>query len=502
MKHFLFYAFVLTGTGLVFSPTVQARPDTVGVPDSGIELGLGWDTQSAQTVPHRCIEFAPVQETGQTINLKITEVSDSSEVAESLNVSASMSVRSMVGSGSAQSEFASSSKVSTTTNSMMIRATVNNGVMFAGPPQPSELTRPAFPSNGTPVRDYQPWWRSWIGEDLSKEIVLTDAAKDVLGNGSAKNLKAFEKMCGDSFISAIYSGSELLALMSFQEKNTEMIKSTKSAIKASFSAWGASGEAEVVGGANGRSDVTSSEIEIDYTQIGGAGGIIPTSQAEFFEKLRDLPQETLRGPQFHTMDVTPYSDLPGWPQIIPLDTEDDPIDVVLTNYYWTLNSINRMIDDMLPEATDIPKTRLTMVQDKVTDFRKRIFSALREAYLTVERDTQTSYFWGLFTREDEEAVAAQQALQDKLTTLQSELVAFSLGRPNPNLMKLYLPLPDAAESVAGADVVAFYLSRQTKRICAANPLSPECLTNGELDKLAKCIPNSADWVAIPKECEF
>ena len=299
-----------------------------------------------------------------------------------------------------------------------------------------------------------------------------------------------------------------VALMSFAETDTTKSQKTKSAIKASFSAWGASGEGQVIGGTNSVAGTTNAEIEITYTQIGGAGGIIPTSQKEFFEKLRALPDETLRGPQFHTMDVTPYSDLPGWPQAIALDTADDPVDVVLTNYYWTLNSINQMIDDMLSATTVPQEDRLETVQDAVTGLRKRIFAALVEAYQTVERETQTSYLWGLFTREDKAAVARQKALQAKLTALQDELVALSFGRPNPNLLKLFLPVPgaedptpadaEAAQNVGtanpGGTTVTFYLRRQAKRICAANPQSPECLTNGELDRLAACVPIAPDWL--------
>ena len=38
-------------------------------PESGVELGLGWDPQRAEIIFNRCIRFAPVKEEGQTIRM-------------------------------------------------------------------------------------------------------------------------------------------------------------------------------------------------------------------------------------------------------------------------------------------------------------------------------------------------------------------------------------------------------------------------------------------------
>lgn len=73
-------------------PTATSR--RVDVPASGVELGLGWDTARGEVVANRCVEFAPVRETGQVATLRMREVSDQSEIMESLGVSAAVSVNS------------------------------------------------------------------------------------------------------------------------------------------------------------------------------------------------------------------------------------------------------------------------------------------------------------------------------------------------------------------------------------------------------------------------
>ncbi len=94
-----------------------------GIPEGGVELGYGWDSRRGEVVPSRCIAFAPVRATGQVATLSMREVSDQSEVMESLGVSASVSVKTIFASGSAQASFARDTKVSATTTNLLLQAT-------------------------------------------------------------------------------------------------------------------------------------------------------------------------------------------------------------------------------------------------------------------------------------------------------------------------------------------------------------------------------------------
>ncbi len=97
---------------------------TISVPESGVGLGMGWDSSRAEVIPNNCLEFAALRSTGQTINMEISEVSDQSEMMESMNVSASVSARSIFASGSAKTDFAKSSKMTSDTTTLLLRTTI------------------------------------------------------------------------------------------------------------------------------------------------------------------------------------------------------------------------------------------------------------------------------------------------------------------------------------------------------------------------------------------
>lgn len=527
-----------------------SQAETIGVPETGVELGIGWDSQTASVVRNRCIRFAPIEETGQSIEMEVTEVNDSSDVADTLNVSASMAINSKFGSASAQANFSKNSRVTSTSNSLLIRATVNNGVMFVGPPRPPELTRNAFSRTGTVERDYISSWNYWVGEDLPRQVTLTDEAKDILGGGDIQERKEFERYCGDSFIGSIFSGAEILAIMSFTSKTTSSAQTSKKSAKAAVSAWGTSVSVDGSKTASSQVNGTDEEIQMEFTQIGGTGGIIPTDKDQFFQKLNNLPREAIEGPKFHSMSVVAYNTLPDWPQNIPLETGAEAIDVVLTNYYSTLTSIDYLLEDLRTqnnlsdrqlldaflekiankkgqsppsisqlrafvaekqaETQDVQIERIDDVQDKVNEFRQDIYDLLSQSYRLDQNKKPLIPSWKFWRKAEDEANNKERADLEELMKQQvKSLKEFSFGVNNPNLIKLYLPAPREAFLDGNDDyelrahiAVERYLTAQSKRICRQTPLSAECLSNDDLDELKKCVPTSDNWLAIPATCEF
>ncbi len=492
----------LVGIFLVFCipAGAMADSDNVGVPDSGVELGLGWDSQLARVVPNRCIEFAPVREQGQTLNMTLSEVSDTSDVMDKLNVSAGMSIRTMFGSGSAQAEFATTSKVNSSSNSLLIRATVANGVLFVGPSRPLVPARTAYPPvDAQPPVERESLW--FLDEDgLHDQIVLTGEAVDILGDGSAREIREFERHCGDSFVSAIYSGAELIAISSFQSTKSSVAKAVKSKLEGEFSAFGVQGDVTAEMSAEEKREVANTQLEVSYTQIGGAGGIIPTEKAAFINKLETLPLEALKGPQFHTMDITPYTDLADWPQRISLEVGDDPIEAGLTNYYWTFTSIDGLLEEIKKNQTayGIEADRLEtleILQDTIGQYRQDIYRILQRTYALAGKQSEYSVFFGLFQRRDKDLEARLEALEADKRTLHQRLVDFSFGVENPNLVKLLLPVPGSA-----ADAVSHYIAPQSRRVCRTSPVSGECMTNSMLTALLSCVPSAPDWIMPDRTC--
>lgn len=480
---------------LLVLQAAQAGSVNMGTPESGVELGLGWDSQRAEIIPNRCIRFAPVKEEGQTIRMQLKAVSDSSELMEQLGVSAGMSIKSAVGSASAQGKFAAKTRVTSSSNSLLIRATVDNGVLFVGPSRPLNPVRSAYPlkenSSSRP-----PWW---VNEArVSSMLRLTDEARDILGDGGAENLREFERLCGDSFVSAIYSGAELIAVMSVSSKSRTQAKTAQKCVQAKLSAWGAKGEANACTDSANHQRDGSTEVTVDFTQIGGAGGKIPMNQEGFLAKLNDLPSEAQAGPQFHSMDLTAYSDLPNWPHAMAMDTADDPEDALLVNFYYTLTSVQYTLQDALDNKDEYVGEKIEQLksfQDEVIEYRRSILHTLQEIHRLAGIPTEVPVFFGLFTRTDTEAVHQKEQLEAQVAAQKARLVKFNGGSENPNLIKLKLPLPCGAVDtctqspceISGQEIVTYYVGRQSRRICQNDPASPECLDNRQLNTLAESV---------------
>ena len=480
---------------LLFMPTTNAGTINMGTPESGVELGLGWDSQRAEIIPNRCIRFAPVKEEGQTIRMQLKEVSDTSELMEQLSVSAGMSIKSAVGSASAQGKFASNTKVTSSSNTLLIHATVDNGVLFVGPSQPLDPVRSAFPLHGNSSTK-APWWVN--SSEVSPVIHLTEEARDILGDGSARNIREFERLCGDSFVSAIYSGAELIAVMTVKSKSRSKAQSAQGCVKAKLSAWGAKGETSACATAATDQKNGSTEVAVDFTQIGGAGGKIPMNQEGFLNKLNELPSEAQAGPQFHSMNLTAYSDLPHWPHAIAMNTADDPEDALLVNFYYTLTSVQHTLQDALDNPDQYvgeDEEQLKTLQDQVIQYRRDIFGTLQDIQRLAGIPTEVPVFFGLISRTDPDAVHQKEQLEAMVQEQKKRLISFNSGSENPNLIKLKLPFPCVAVEnctqvncdITGKDIVEYYVGRQSRRTCQTDSASMECLNNMQLDSLAESL---------------
>jgi hypothetical protein len=461
-----------------------------GIPESGVELGWGWDTRTGSVVSNRCVEFAPVQATGQRANLSMQEVSDKSDVMDSLGVSASVSVSAIFGaSGSAHASFARQSKVSSTSTSLLLRATIDNGVLFAGPSQDPAKSRRAFPSisaDGQPVPPSLDWkkWQETSSKRSQDEVALTSWASDLLRKGG---INEFTRHCGDAYVSAIYGGAELLAITTFASTNKAQKEKVTAALKAQYGVVQASANASK----ERESTLGSTNMDVSYMQVGGGSGILPTTRDQLVKKLEGLATEAAQHPKFHSMEITPYDQLASWPaDAIP--TGDAQVDDTLSNYYWSLTSLNDDIQSILDDyasywpMTGLGFAELQVLQDEVNRLRADIYeSALLEK---TGGPVQSS-----FRFQSKELSTLNTAAQ---TTFSADWVKerllpkleASAPQKNVNALRLKLPLPKSAatglnEKNAAQAVVEFYVGRQSKRICARNPSDSECLSNEQLKKL-------------------
>lgn len=121
-------------------------------------------------------------------------MSDSYEVMKSMGLSAAVSVKSIGYKVSGKASFAKNSKVSGYSSNFVLRASVDNGVRYAAPLDHSVQAK---------ITSENEFQRSDSGA-----IRLTPEA---LKLAKKKDQNAFTNVCGDSFVSALYGGAELIA---------------------------------------------------------------------------------------------------------------------------------------------------------------------------------------------------------------------------------------------------------------------------------------------------
>lgn len=157
-------------------------------PPDGIELGQGWDgTRGHQKSSIGIIFEEKSAGLGQSKTEDYIKVTDKSRLMQEMDISAEFQYSGINARGSAKFSFASKIDISSTSQCFIARAKVQNGRIYTAPH-----------SNDKQVK-------------LSPEAVeLAKQDKD-----------EFYRVYGDSFVSAIHSGAELYASMTFneQEKN-------------------------------------------------------------------------------------------------------------------------------------------------------------------------------------------------------------------------------------------------------------------------------------------
>ncbi len=484
-------------------------PRRVDVPASGVELGLAWDTARAEVVANRCVAFAPVKETGQVATLRMREVSDQSEIMESLGVDAAVSVNTMFASGSARASFAREATVRSNATTLMLEATVENGVMFAGPPNRPAQARKAFPEvdeRGSSTDGPS------VGEEVGGDAVrLKPWAQRLL---RTKDVREFRKHCGDSFVSAIYSGAELLSTIQFRVKDAAKRDQIKVAIKASY---GPTEMGADVGKARTEA-LNNADLTIHYLQVGGGGGTIPTSREDLKKKLEGLAAEAGADPKFHAMEVTAYTSLADWPPAVALPARAKEVDAVVADYYWFLTTLQGDVEEVLrnPGSFDarsgLAGVALADFQDQIIGLRGSMLIAMearargglpesplapaRYAFFPQHKLDFQNLNKQLSVTTQRVASTTDQWFRDFAQQLKE-----SVPYENPNVLRILLPLPcgivssDAnkvedkrARSAHVKAAVDWYARAQSMRSCELDPTDNECLTNAELAALEEHVP--------------
>jgi hypothetical protein len=513
----LFCLNILTAV-LLFPPQLNAEPRIVDAPESGVELGLGWDSKTGLIKPGRCVVFSPIQEGGQTTTINISEVSDSAEMANHLGVSASLSVD---GIGGAGANFSRSTAVSSLSSNYSVHAVVSNGVMFAGPwRHPSERRYAFSPLDYPRIRksdNVQPSPAEHV--ELDDTVLLTPWALKKLDQSSPEHKSSeFEGYCGDHFVSAIYSGVELMALFTFEAESQEAKTELGANISASYDMVSAGAGADWA-----NSDLAKkSKLRIQYTQTGGAGGIIPTTQEALKDKLNTIAREAIDAPHFYDIAVTPYSDLPNWkwqknettvlpkPQKIIFQR-----DLELASLYAEIESVLPQIKIENPPGTVSPPppfpagfpayaSELRKIQGMVLRLRQTI-GLLSKQIIKKNLTPAEPKIMNNTSSNIEDMPSTSDLKLLPLSSAEFKCSSNDIKKPSSVSdwveilckldvlpWRLRLPLPQYMSSPVAQNwrkaVVDHFVGQRSKRICLNTPLSSMCRTSKQLKELEELVP--------------
>ncbi|HSD43155.1 MAG TPA: hypothetical protein VLD36_14975 [Burkholderiales bacterium] len=251
----------------------------VEYPVDAVDLGQGWHEEQAVKAVATCIDFRPLADTGQEQTMRISVVTDRSDLMDQLEISAEVQVKAIAYSVSGKASYAQAVEIKAESLNFVAHARVDNGVEYAAPADVAGL----------------------------KRIDLTPHYRDL----ARRDLGAFERECGDGFVSAIHAGAELTAILSFAEQSTTERKELEAAMKGS--GWGFSAK----GQASAKMDhyAGKSKLTISYHQTGGQGNPIPTDQAGFLQAIQRLPALAAQDGVNYRIRVQSYRSLPGYPTV-------------------------------------------------------------------------------------------------------------------------------------------------------------------------------------------
>lgn len=520
--------------------------ETFDIPSQPLEIGQGWDSQREQPTPGRCIIFSPVQARGQVTSVVIDEIDDASELAETLDISASGTADYLAGSNNISGQFIAKSNVSTINKNFSLHAQVRNGLLSVGPYGRSGPVRFNFPALDDPEPEKLTWSERLLHPGLDSDyyqIKLTKEALELLGKKNGQH--EFLRYCGDSYVASISSGAEIHVLISHESLNSESNQHIEAHLKASY------GMGSITGDVKSDIDETLAESNLSYryTQIGGGDGILPIQKDDLAAKLHALQSEALRAPVFYELSAAAYQGLINWPDIDIdnpqlRDTTEKLVDLYLdiTSLYTTyvdvwnerdahfivaykhrqsmdrLSQCARTIQRVIAQRQHLNSQSQQSRQENVEpalqssiqacpgllpsnvvdDFPylfpininpsvSKELEALRndpEAQLDEER---------LKAQLEEERRKVREALFGYDLETQARMIADNYVKDWLLQFKLDLPLPQSQSMLSGQlaaeAIVERYLAKSARRACARNPSSDDCLSEQQLINYVQQVPS-------------
>ncbi|MEL0584832.1 MAG: hypothetical protein AAES65_08150 [Candidatus Thiodiazotropha sp. (ex. Lucinoma kazani)] len=435
----------------------HAQPVTVNYPETGVDVGWGWDSEEGIPQPNICIEYSIEEDMGQTKYMTMTEVSDSRELMQSMNISAAASIKTIAYSASGSAKFAKNTKINSFSSNFVLVVSVDNGVRYA---------TPSLPGSRGDIKD--PETRKTLPDAGS--IRLTS---DALRLAKQRDLTGFLNLCGDSFVAALYGGARLTSVITVTSSSRE--EKEQASAEFSGSGWGVNVKASASG--SSEANISSNRVNMRFFQTGGRKDKIPASKGDLIEKLDSLTTEASDYPAYYRVTLMPYTVLSNWPEkSIQLDlSEQDQLADLWSRYAGLYEDIEYIFKHRQEFQILNSKMKFIPLQDEHIDSLEKIQDQVQA---------------GLSRLQDE---ALRCSVPEELCEFDENLYL----SPFAYLIQLPLPIdmteknkecPCADDSPKGervaniAALVDYYIRNPVKNRCINNPVDRGCLSNAQIDQ--------------------
>ncbi len=492
----------------------MAPPETADYPQDGVLLGTGWDSISGRPTKSICIAFAEASPKGQDVTLKLEDVVDNSTIMEQLNISASLQVKAIAGSGSAKTEFARTTSVRDDSAYFTAHALVLNGVRFVSPvnqrvrfdkDQQLSLVKLLKPgSAATMVVDPQSGARVDLTSDYQK------LAK--------RNPAEFRKECGDLFVSAIHEGAELDAVLKFNEHESKKRQTLTSSIEGSYQSVSLNATVSTVLDEYQKNH----KLGINYHLVGGVGTSVPTDKQGLVDAIANVAKAAEHAPYPFTVTLEHYETLPALSregvttaaryyqgiagQYARYKTLYDQIEYIKQNsteYVFdrgvSLNGVRAVQDQVKTHLDSIANTAGTCIknsanehcqllaEDSVDDYEFRVKMPARKGFPEdKDRDDAISNVERIkadIVRYDNQYRNGNGIGEKVVGGVYAEQRRRELPPAQQSLDQINAAYPTALKKV----ILYQWITEPVSSRCKKSPHSPGCLKNDRIDELEKKI---------------
>ncbi len=372
--------------GACFTTSLLADDSMIlDYPDSGVELGQGWNSYNISKTTGRCIIFQQAKaQAGQEKTMKLTSVSTRYQLDRELDISASASYKGVTGSISGKVDYANKVSLASSATNIVALAYVENGNILVSPPLAEDQKKvvdllaegksPTEVNSALGAKDTDVGARMLkiLPDITSKKVSVRHRAFDIkkinaavsngsFGNGAgsiqlsesyrkmaATEPEKFRKVCGDSYVASISQGGEIAALLTFETNSISQQKQI--AANVSGAGWGATAEVSMKETIKKQSEGTKTSIS--YFQRGGSGDPLPTDIEQLYDSIQKLPSNVSKAPYSYKLELGRYEELENWPQSTTIERASYTAldEIVYRASVW--RTLNESLRDILDATID------------------------------------------------------------------------------------------------------------------------------------------------------